>query len=155
MDRNRFKEIIKEYKDKRQALLPCLHYIQQKHGYINEEMMTFLAEELSVPRVDIYGIVSFYSMFSLKPRGKHVIRICASLACYLEGSNDILKTLKELLEIKVGETTPDGKFTIEEVSCLGLCDRAPAMMINDREYGNLTSDKVKEIIESYKKGKES
>ncbi len=155
MDRNRLKEIIKEYEGKRQALLPCLHYIQQKHGYIDEKMMTFLAEELSVPCVGIYGIVSFYSMFSLKLHGKYVIRICASLACYLDGSNDILKILKELLEIKAGETTPDGKFTIEEVSCLGLCDRAPAMMINDREYGNLTYDKVKEIIESYKKEKKS
>ena len=155
MERNRFKEIIKEYEDKHQALLPCLHYIQQKHGYISEEMMTFLAEELDVPRVEIYGVVSFYSMFSLKPQGKYVIRVCVSLSCYLEGSNDILNTLTGLLNIKPGEITTDGKFTIEEVSCLGFCDKAPAMMINDKNYGKLTSDKVKEIIRSYEKGQEA
>ena len=147
MDRDRLKEIIKGYQDRRQALLPCLHFIQGKEGCIEEEMMTFLAEELGVPRVEIYGVVSFYSMFSLKPQGKYVIRVCASLSCYLEGSNSILETLKEFLDIKPAQTTPDGKFTIEEVSCFGLCDKAPAMMINDREYGNSTSDKVKEIIE--------
>ncbi|RLB76664.1 MAG: NADH-quinone oxidoreductase subunit NuoE [Deltaproteobacteria bacterium] len=155
MDRGKLKEIIKDYEGKRQALLPCLHYIQKKHGYINEKVMSFLAKELGIPRVDIYGVVSFYSMFSLQPQGKYVIRVCASLSCYLKGSNNILNTLKEVLGIDAGETTPDGKFTIEEVSCLGLCDKAPAMMINNKDYINLTSDKVKNIIESYKKEKES
>jgi len=144
------KEIIKQYEDKRQALIPCLHSIQKKRGYINEESMTFLAEELGVSRVDVYGVVSFYSMFTLNPQGRYVIRICASLSCYLKGSNNILTTLKKILGINTGETTDDGKFTIEEVSCLGLCDKAPAMMINDKEYVNLTPDKVKDIIKEYK-----
>ncbi|MCK4533259.1 NADH-quinone oxidoreductase subunit NuoE [bacterium] len=148
MKKEKLNQIMEKFENKQQALLPCLHFIQEEEGKISEEVMNFLAEKLDIPRVEIYSVVSFYSMFSLEKQNKYVIRVCASLSCYLNGTNKIIETLKEVLGIKIGESTPDGKFTLEEVSCLGLCDQAPAMMINDREYGNLSGDKVKEIIKS-------
>jgi NADH-quinone oxidoreductase subunit E len=149
MDKDKLNQIMEKFQDKQQALLPCLHFIQEEEGKISEEVMNFLAENLGVPRVEIYSVVTFYSMFSLEKQNKNVIRVCASLSCYLNGTDKIINALKEILGIKIGESTPDGKFTLEEVSCLGLCDQAPAMMVNDKEYGNLTEDKVKEIIKSY------
>ncbi len=135
---------------KKEALLPCLHAAQEKYGYLSEETISFLAKELNLPRVEVYSLVTFYSMFNLEEKGKYVIHICVSLPCYLKGSKKILEVLKKELNIGIGQTTPDKKFTIEAVSCLGICDRAPAMMVDRDIYGNLTSEKVKEIIHRYK-----
>jgi len=146
------KILLKEYDNKREALLPCLHLIQEKCGYLTEEIILFLAKELNLPPVEVYSVVSFYSMFNLKEKGKFIIRVCVSLPCYLRGSQMILETLKNELNIEVGQTTKDKKFTIEAVSCLGLCDKAPAMMVNKEVYGDLTPQKVKEIIRQYKRG---
>ena len=149
MNKNALEKIKKNYKGRRQALLPCLHFIQEREGYINEEAITFLSKLLNVSCADIYGVISFYSLFSFKPQGKYVIRACNSLLCYFKGSNNILSNLKEILNVETGETTADGKFTLEEVPCLGLCDKSPAMVINNKEYLELTPRKIKEIIESY------
>ncbi|MBC8488933.1 MAG: NAD(P)H-dependent oxidoreductase subunit E [Bacteroidetes bacterium] len=100
--------------------------------------------------VEVYSVASFYSMFSLKETGKFVIRVCVSLPCYLRGSREILEALTKELDINVGQTTADKKFTIEAVSCLGACDKSPAMMINEEIYGNLTPQKVREIIHQLK-----
>jgi len=126
--------------------LPCLHFIQKERGYLSEEDALFLAKELNLPPVEVYSVASFYSMFTLKERGRYIIRVCVSLPCYLKGSREILQALTEELNISVGQTTADKRFTIEAVSCLGACDKAPAMMINEEIYGNLTPAKVKEII---------
>ncbi len=94
----------------------------------------------------VYSVATFYSMFSVKPRGKHIIRVCVSPPCHISGENDIVKILEEELGIKEGETTPDGVFTLECTSCLGVCDIAPAMMIDDEIYGNLNRERIKAIL---------
>ncbi len=147
-------KILKEHNFEKEALIPCLHAVQEKCGRLSEETTSFLAEGLKLPRVEVYSTASFYSMFTFEATGKYVIRVCESLPCYLKGSKQILETLSAELNIKPGETTEDKKFTIESVSCLGLCDKAPAMMINDEIYGNLTPEKVKEIILELKKREE-
>lgn len=148
--KQKLEKILDECESKNEALLPCLHAAQEKCGYLSEEVISFLAQKLNLPPVEVYSVVSFYSMFNLERQGKYVIRVCVSLPCYLRGSKKILETLKDELNIEAGQTTPDKKFTIEAVFCLGLCDKAPAMMINKEVYGNLTTQKLKETIRQYK-----
>jgi NADH-quinone oxidoreductase subunit E len=144
------KAILERYPDKRQALLPCLHLAQEKCGCLTEGIILFLAQELNLPKVEVYSVATFYSMFTFEEQGKFVIRVCVSLPCYLKGSRKILETIKKELNIEINQTTADKKFTIEPVSCLGLCDVAPAIMINKHVYGNLTPRKVREIIQEYR-----
>ncbi len=141
------------YGNRDEALIPCLHIAQEKCGCITEEVILFLAEKLKLPPVEVYSVVTFYSMFTLKKQGKYIIRVCDSLPCYLKGSKKILETLNEELGIGEGQTTRDKRFTIEAVSCLGLCDKAPAMMVNEKVYGNLGPAKVKKIISQLKMSK--
>ena len=129
-----------------EALIPCLHIAQQKCGCISESVISFLAEKLCLPRIEVYSVVSFYSMFTFEQQGKYVIRVCNSLPCYLRGSKKVLQVLEGLLGIKDGQTTKDKRFTLEAVSCLGVCDQAPAIMVNEEVYGRLTPAKIKKII---------
>ena len=126
---------------------------ENKHNYITEEKLKLIAQEAGLSYSEVYGVATFYSLFSLKPRGEYIIRVCDSGPCHLMGSESIFEVLEEELKIKVGETTPDGKFTLEETSCLGACDEAPAMMIDGKVYGNLTLQEVREILEELKKKK--
>lgn len=139
-------EIIKRQGKTRAALLPCLKIIQDEMAYISEEAIKYLQRALDVSSVDIYGTITFYGMLTFQKQGKYVIRICNSLPCYLNGSQKMIKLLEDELGIKSGKTTPDGKFTLELVSCLGLCDKTPAMMINKEIYGNLSEQGLKQII---------
>ena len=143
-------QILDEYGKENEALLPCLHAACEKCGYLSEETISFLAEKLNLPRVEVYSVATFYSMFNLKKTGKYIIRVCVSLPCYLKGSRKILEILKDELNIEVNQTTQDKKFTLEAISCLGLCEQAPAMMINKEVYGNLTQKKVRQIVRQYK-----
>ncbi len=153
--RQEFEKIFKKYPDKTQALLPCLYVAQEKCGCLTEEIVSFLAQRLDLPKVEVYSVITFYSMFSFEKKGKFVIRICMSLPCYLRGSREILEAVvEEALCIKPNQSTEAKKFTIEPVSCLGLCDIAPAMMINKKIYGNLTPQKAREIIRRYKQEKD-
>lgn len=147
-------EILDEQGNRMEALLPCLHVAQEKCRYLPEDVVSFLAERLNLPKVNVYSVASFYSMYSLKEQGRYIIRVCVSLPCYLNGSQEILDSLREELTISEGETTKDRLFTLQTVSCLGLCDVSPAMMVNERVYGNLTPQKVKEIINQYREGEE-
>ncbi|MCK5225606.1 MAG: NADH-quinone oxidoreductase subunit NuoE [Planctomycetes bacterium] len=142
--------ILASCEGKRESLLPCLHAACEQCGHVSEEVISYLAEKLDLPRVEVYSAASFYSMFSLEEMGENVIRVCVSLSCYLKGSNKVIKALESELSITAGQTTPDKKFTIEPVSCLGLCDKAPAMMVNEEVYGDLTAEKIKGIINQYK-----
>ena len=142
-------EMLDKHGEGQDALLVCLHSAQERCGYLPEEIISFLAERLSLPRMEVYSIATFYSMFRLEETAKYVIHVCVSLPCYLKGSEGILKILKSELDIELGQTTPDKKFGIEAVSCLGLCDKAPAMMVNEEIYENLMPEKVKEIINHY------
>jgi len=142
--------LLKEYENKKEALIPCLHRANEICGYLTEDIILFLAQRLNLPPVEVYSVASFYSMFNLKEKGKYIIRVCVSLPCYLRGSREILQAVTEELDIAAGETTADKRFTIETVSCLGACDKAPVMMINEEIYTDLTPQKAKEIIRQLK-----
>ncbi|MBW6516338.1 MAG: NADH-quinone oxidoreductase subunit NuoE [Candidatus Cloacimonetes bacterium] len=150
-----YQKIFENYKPTKDNLIYILHDIQDKHPqhYVSEEAVQAVSEFLKIPANHIYGVLTFYTMYSTKPRGKYIIRLCESPPCYLKGSNNILKKLKDILNIKTGETTTDGLFTLELCACLGLCGNAPVMMINDDFYGDLTEDKVKSIIAKLREAK--
>jgi len=139
-------EVLKKRGKSKEALLPCLEVIQKACGHIPQEAITYLRENLDVPSIDIYGVITFYGMLTTEEQGKYVIRICDSLPCYLNKSDGVLGVIEKELGIEAGETSVDRKFTLEVVPCLGLCVKAPAMMINDKIYGNLTEQSVKKII---------
>ena len=142
--------IIKQRGKSRETLLPCLEAIQEVSAYIPQEAISYLRESLDVPSIDIYGVITFYGMLTTKVQGKYVIRLCGSLPCHLNNSENMLTVIEGELGIKSGETSPDKKFTLEVVSCLGLCDKAPAMMINDKIYENLTEETAKKIVAELK-----
>ena len=144
--RTKVDEIMESRGKLKETLLPCLEVIQEACGHIPQEAITYLRENLDVPSIDIYGVITFYGMLTTKEQGKYVIRICDSLPCYLNKSDGVLGVIEKELGIEGGETSIDRKFTLEVVPCLGLCDKAPAMMINDKIYGNLTKQSVKKII---------
>ena len=143
------KEICKKYAPHKDNLIQILHEIQNAdpQHYISNEAVDTVAEYLNIPANHIYGVLTFYTMYSTKPRGKNIIRLCESPPCYIKGSENILRKLKVLLGVNVGETTKDGLFTLELCACLGVCRNAPVMMINDDFYGDLTEEKVEEIID--------
>ncbi len=144
-----YKEICVKYAPKKDNLIYILHEIQDTHPqhYISAEAVKEISEYLKLPENHIYGVLTFYSMYSTTPRGKNIIRLCESPPCYIKGSTNILRKLKTLLDVEIGETTKDGKFTLELCACLGVCGNAPVMMINDNVYGDLSEDKVEDIIE--------
>ncbi len=134
-------------------LINVLHAIQDHfNNFIPPEAAEELSELMNLPPSKIYEVLTFYTMFSTKPRGKYVIRVCQSTPCHVTGGREVIEALKETLGIDFGETTEDGLFTLEYSSCLGLCGVAPVMMINDTAYGNLTPERVKAIIEELKGG---
>lgn len=134
----------------REDLVSLLKEAQNKFGYVPEEIMAELAESLDIPINEVYGVASFYSFLSIKPLGRNVIRICKSLPCYLKHCQVIIETVEKELGIRPGETTPDGRFSFQLTNCIGLCDRAPAMMINHDAHVDLTPEKIAQILQSYK-----
>jgi NADH-quinone oxidoreductase E subunit len=148
--KTRVDEITKKLGKSRESLLPCLEAIQEASSYIPQEAITYLREKLDVPSVDIYGVITFYGMLTTEKQGEYVIRLCNSLPCHLNKSQELLTAVERELGIKSGETSRDKKFTLEVVACLGLCDKAPAMMINDQIYENLTPKKAKQILTGLK-----
>jgi NADH-quinone oxidoreductase E subunit len=144
-----YKEICAKYAPTKDNLIYILHDIQDTHPqhYISQEAVTVVSEYLKVPENHIFGVLTFYSMYSTSPRGKNIIRLCESPPCYIKGSENILRKLKTILGVGVGETTKDGKFTLELCACLGVCGNAPVMMINEDVYGDLSEEKVEDIIE--------
>ena len=131
-------------------LIVLLKEAQNKFGYVPEEVMTELSESLDIPVNAVYGVASFYSFLSTKPLGRNVIKICKSLPCYLKHCQTIIESVKKEIGIKPGETTPDGKFSFQLTNCIGLCDRAPAMMINNDFHVDLTPEKISQILKTYK-----
>ncbi len=151
-------DVLKKYPSAtREDLLDILHDIQESdpHHFLSDEVLTDVASHLGMDLADIKGTASFYSMFSFSPRGKHVIRICDSPPCQLLGATTVLQKLIEVLGVAVGETTSDGLFTLETSSCLGMCGVAPAMMIDNETYGNLTPSRIVEIIERIRREDET
>jgi NADH-quinone oxidoreductase subunit E len=139
-------ELIALYPDPRSALIPMLHRIQRKEGWLSPESMEWAAEKLGLSPASVEGVTSFYSMFYRKPMGRRVIQVCRTLSCELRGASDILASLREKLGIDVGQTTEDGLWSLVTVECLGACGTAPAMMIDERLYENLSVDQLDEIL---------
>jgi NADH-quinone oxidoreductase subunit E len=139
--------IIERYPNKRAALIPVLHVFQEKFGFINPEMEKYIAGILGISPASVREVSDFYTMFKRRRLGKYHITICSSISCHLLGSRKIAEFIKEKLGISPGDVTKDGRFSLEEVSCLGYCDISPVIMINDEVYGNLTLEKVGKILE--------
>ena len=142
--------VIAEHKGQNGAAIPVLHKAQEIYGYLPIEVQEMISEGLDVPLAEIYGIVTFYTQFSLNPKGKYHIGVCLGTACYVKGSGDILDKIKEILGIEVGECTPDGLFSIEATRCIGACGLAPVLTVNDDVYGRLVVDDVEGIINKYR-----
>jgi NADH-quinone oxidoreductase subunit E len=144
--RRRIAETASRYDDARSAVLPALYLAQEQIGYVPDEAVTEVAEELGLPESEVGAVASFYTMLYKKPVGEHVISVCETLSCALMGAEHALDFLSRKLEIKVGETTPDGKFSLHAVQCLGACDMAPAAMIDGQYHGNLTEEKLDTLL---------
>ncbi len=142
--------VIAQYKGEEGATIPVLHKAQEIYGYLPIEVQKMISEGLGVPLAEIYGTVTFYTQFSLNPKGDYTIGVCLGTACYVKGSGDILDKIKEQLGVDVGECTPDGKFSIEATRCIGACGLAPVLTVNEEVYGRLTVDDVDGIIAKYK-----
>jgi NADH-quinone oxidoreductase E subunit len=143
-------QIKRKYPTSKAVVMPVLYLIQEKYGWISNEAISYISELLNIPEVDIIGVVTFYTMFHSKPKGKYLIEVCTNISCMICNSEMILNTLQKKLGIKTGETTPDDKFTLLEVECLGSCGSAPVMSINDHYYDNLTEQKINDVIETLK-----
>ena len=144
------KIFMEENKRKKGALIAVLHEAQDLFGYLPIEVQRMISEELKVPLSEIYGVATFYSHFSLIPKGEYNIGVCLGTACYVKGAQKILDKVEKSLGITVGQTTPDRKFSISATRCLGACGLAPVLMINGDVYGRLKSDDVKEILGKYR-----
>jgi NADH-quinone oxidoreductase E subunit len=137
---------IDQLPDRRSALIPALYIAQREFRYISPEVMEYLAAELSLPVSEVRGVATFYTMFNKEPVGKYHIQVCQNLTCSLLGAEPLISHLEKKLGIACGQTTPDGKFSISRVECLGSCGSAPVMQINDDYYENLTAEKIDEIL---------
>lgn len=146
-------KIAKKYEGNPTDIIEALHEVQNLYGYISTEAIKCLSKYLNVPESEIYGIITFYSRFTLKPKGKYNIQVCLGTACYVKGSAKIMEAFESELGIKAGEITKDGLFSLEEVRCIGACGLAPAIVVNEEVYGKLTTDKVREIIAKYRNEK--
>lgn len=147
----RLEEIITSYKEKPGALIPALQATQSLFGFIPQEAILKISEILNEPLSKVYGVITFYSFFSLKPRGKYVIRVCMGTACYVQGANEVLTALKQQLDIEIGETSEDKLFTLDVGRCFGACGLAPIIMINDDVHQWVKPNSVKKILTRYKK----
>ncbi len=143
------KEICKSFGNKGGEVINVLHKVQGEFGYLPKEVQEVVAMELNIPVSRVYGIVSFYSFFTMQPKGKYPISVCLGTACYVRGAEKVLDELKRQLKVQVGDTTSDGKFSLNVLRCVGACGLAPVVMIGDKVYGRMTPDKVKDILGEY------
>jgi len=149
-----FQWLLTRYPKKDAVLLPLLHRVQREAGYLTPEAIDYVAGRMGLSPGRIREVASFYTMFRLNKKGKYVLQVCHNLSCYLRGSDEILASLKKILGIVEGQTTPDGMFTIERAECLASCSTAPVMQVNEWDYHeNLTIEKVEQVIAALKQGK--
>ncbi|MDD3839599.1 MAG: NADH-quinone oxidoreductase subunit NuoE [Clostridia bacterium] len=145
----KLKKVIDQHKGKNGDLMPIMHEAQHIFGYLPFEVQNYIAEELNIPLTDVYGVATFYAQFTLQPKGKYQIGICLGTACYVRGAQKVVERVESELGIKVGQTTEDGKFTLDATRCLGACGLAPVMMINDDVHGRLVPDDIPKILKQY------
>jgi len=145
--------LVKELSDKhgrtKESLMPILQGIVEKHNYLTDEAMVEVAKELDISAAEVYGTASFYTFLDTNARGKYVIRVCKTITCSMKGKSEIIQTIEDMLKIKVGETTSDKLFSLIETNCIGWCHKAPAILINEMPYTELTPEKIAEIIKGY------
>ena len=147
-------DYIDSINDKRGALIAVLHKAQHIFGYLSDEVILFISERLDLPSSKVYGVISFYSYFTTKPRGENVINVCLGTACFVRGADAVMKEFERELQIHTGETTEDKKYTLSGLRCIGACGLAPVVMVNDKVYGRVEADQVKKII-AESKGEEN
>ena len=143
------KGILEEYKSVKGGLIPILHGTQEVYGYLPEDALNFISESMDISMQEIYGVTTFYDLFSLEPKGEHIIKVCMGTACYVKGAKDILDKLSQELNVEVGKTTADGKYTLEATRCLGACGLSPVMTIDDKVYGRINHREVKKILNEF------
>jgi NADP-reducing hydrogenase subunit HndA len=146
---DKIKEISKSFENKGDELINVLHKVQGTFGYLPAEVQEIVAQELNIPVAKVYGVVTFYSFFTMLPKGKYPVSICTGTACYVRGAEKVLEEFKKELKIQVGETTADGKFSISCLRCVGACGLAPVIMIGSKTYGRVAPDMVKDILGEY------
>ena len=142
--------LINKYKNKKGSLIPLLQGIQNIYGYVPRDAFHKVSEKTGIPASEMYGVATFYAQFRMHPVGKHIIKVCHGTACHVQGAGAITDALQEALNVKDGETTPDGIFTLESVACLGCCSLAPVMMIGEDTFGNLTGKDAVKVIKEIK-----
>lgn len=145
------KEILEQYKIDKENLIPILNDVQEKYGYIPKIAQLEISKYLDVPMAEIYGVITFYSRFTLEPKGKYNISVCLGTACFVKGSQSILDRLKDRLKIEEGKTTADGKFSIDTTRCVGACGIAPVFTVNNEVYGHATVKKLDEVLDELEK----
>ncbi len=145
----KLKEICKSFNNEPGELINVLHKSQESFGYLPAEVQEIVARELGLSVAKVYGVVTFYSFFTMIPKGKYPISICTGTACYVRGAEKVLDEFKRVLKISVGETTPDGKFSMSCLRCVGACGLAPVVMVGDKVYGRVSPDGVKDILKEY------
>lgn len=142
--------ILDDHRGKKDSLITVLQKSQNELGYLSKDTQKYIADEMKIPYSKLYGVVTFYSQFHQKPRGKYIVRVCEGTACHVRGGDKVLETLKDELGVDRGETTKDLLFTLEPVACLGACGLAPVVMINDESYGRMTPESIVEVINEYR-----
>jgi NADH:ubiquinone oxidoreductase subunit E len=149
--RSLIRELAEKHGRRRESLLPIMLAVVEREKYLSEYSMVEIAREVDIPAAEVYGTATFYSFIETKPTGKYIIRICKTITCSMKGKNLVLFAIQDMLKIKLGETTPDKRFTLMETNCLGWCHKAPAMMVNNDVYTELTPEKVRDILSGYMK----
>ncbi len=149
MIESRIEEIIEANRGNRKAIIPILQEIQAVHNYLPEKELRLVAEKLAIPLIDLYSIASFYSSFSLRPRGKHVVQVCQGTACHVRGARQVLDETKKRLKIEPNETTEDLLFSLKTVNCLGACALGPIVVVDDKYHSNTRAQKVGDILAHY------
>jgi len=145
-ENSELKEILEKYEKDKSNLIQILNQVQEKYGYISQEAQKAISEYLDISMAEVYGVITFYSRFTLEPKGKYNIAVCLGTACFVKGSEKVLDKVKEILKIDVGQTTEDGLFSIEATRCVGACGLAPVFTVNDEVYGKATPDMVESVI---------
>ncbi|MDR2009831.1 MAG: NADH-quinone oxidoreductase subunit NuoE [Bacteroidales bacterium] len=148
-DCQKIKEICESFNNDPGELINVLHKTQEYFGYLPAEIQEVIAENLNVPVAKVYGVVTFYSFFTMTPKGQYPISLCTGTACYVRGAEKVLDELKKELKINVGDATPDGKFSLSCLRCVGACGLAPVVMVGDKTYGRVAPEDVKKILEEF------
>ena len=149
--KQKVKQVLDKYGRKARNLIPILQHVQEIYTYLPEDVMEYIADELSISAGQVFGAATFYAHFTLEPKGKYVIRVCDGTACHVRKSTDIIKTVREELKLDAKKhTSDDGLFTLETVACLGACGLAPVMVVGDDVYGSMTREKTIEVLNKYR-----